>query len=174
MKQYRINLLQRKRKPTTLIDKLIFFALHYLRYIIIITQIIVIGVFFYRFTIDQQVIDLKESVNQKQEIIRIALPIVQEAKAFEAKTTVIKKILDQQKQFSVHFDYIVSIIPESIIVKKLNLTAEGIALEGNATEINSVRALYERVKKDKKFKNVSLEKVTKDESLFTFSIKITI
>lgn len=174
MKQYRINLLQHKRKPIALIDKLIFFALHYLRYIIIITQIIVIGVFFYRFTIDQQVIDLKESVNQKQEIIHIALPIVQEAKAFEVKTTAIKKILDQQNQFSVHFDYIVSIIPESIIITTLNLTAQGITLAGNAPEINSIRALYERVKKDKKFKNVSLEEITKDESLFTFSINITI
>lgn len=174
MKQYRINLLQHKRKPITLIDKLIFFALHYLRYIIIITQIIVIGVFFYRFIIDQQVIDLKESVNQKQEIIHIALPIVQEAKAFETKTTAIKKILDQQNQFSVHFDYIVSIIPESIIIKTLNLTAQGITLAGNAPEVTSIRALYERVQKDKKFKNVSLEKITKDESLFTFSINITI
>ncbi|MDO8741626.1 MAG: hypothetical protein Q7J11_00595, partial [Candidatus Roizmanbacteria bacterium] len=60
--KYKINLLE--KKETSLLDKLTFFGLNYLRYIIVITQLVVIGVFFYRFQIDQSIIDLKEGVNQ--------------------------------------------------------------------------------------------------------------
>lgn len=174
MTKYQINLLPRRKKPNILTDKLIFFALHYLRYIIIVTQIIVIGVFFYRFWIDQQVINLKESINQKQEIIRITLPMVKEAQALEEKITVIKKILDKQKQFTAHFDYIVSIVPESISIKTLNLASDTIKIEGESTNINSIRTIFERLKRDQKFTNVVLSNVTKAVNLFTFSIDITI
>ncbi len=174
MKKYQINLLQRKKKPEVLSDKLIFFALHYLRYIIVITQIIVIGVFFYRFTIDQRVIDLKESVNQKQEIIRITLPIVNEAKAIETKTTSIKKLIDEQKTFSNHFDYITSIIPDLIYIKTISISEQTISLEGSTKDINSIRILLERIKKDQKFKKVSLGEVKKTEQILSFVLNISI
>ncbi|HLD26920.1 MAG TPA: PilN domain-containing protein [Patescibacteria group bacterium] len=174
MKRYQINLLQQRKKPEVLTDKLIFFALHYLRYIIIITQIIVIGVFFYRFTIDQQVIDLKESVSQKQEIIRTTVPLVNEVRAIETKTTVIKKLIDEQKKFLMHLNYITSIIPESIIISTVSISEQEIALEGKTTDLNSIRSLYERLKKDQKFQTVSLGEVKKDEQIFNFSLKTTL
>ena len=70
--RYKINLLE--KKDIGLLDKLTFFGLNYLRYIIVVTQLIVIGVFFYRFQIDQRIIDLKEAVEQKREIVKIVLP----------------------------------------------------------------------------------------------------
>ena len=69
--RYKINLLE--KKELNLLDKLTFFCLNYLRYIIVITQLVVIGVFFYRFQIDQRIIDLKEGVEQKKEIVQIVL-----------------------------------------------------------------------------------------------------
>jgi len=67
--RHRINLLEKKEQ--SLLDRLTFFGLNYLRYIIVITQLVVIGVFFYRFQIDQRIIDLKEGVEQKKEIVNI-------------------------------------------------------------------------------------------------------
>ena len=72
--RYKINLLE--KKDIGLLDKLTFFSLNYLRYIIVITQLVVIGVFFYRFQIDQKIIDLKEGVEQKKEIVKIVLPLL--------------------------------------------------------------------------------------------------
>jgi len=72
--RYNINLIE--KKEVSLLDRLIFFCLNYLRYIIVITQLVVIGVFFYRFQIDQRIIDLKEGVDQKKEIVKIVLPLL--------------------------------------------------------------------------------------------------
>ena len=64
--KYKINLITRRKEKV--VDKVIYFVMNYLRYILVITQIIVIGVFFYRFKIDQEMVDLQEAVQQKKEI----------------------------------------------------------------------------------------------------------
>ncbi|PJB87766.1 hypothetical protein CO083_05355, partial [Candidatus Roizmanbacteria bacterium CG_4_9_14_0_8_um_filter_34_12] len=63
--KYKINLLLPKEKNW--LDKVIYFGLNYLRYILVITQTVIIMVFFYRFKIDQEIVDLKDAVKQKQE-----------------------------------------------------------------------------------------------------------
>ncbi|MFS8159061.1 MAG: hypothetical protein ACMG6E_02395, partial [Candidatus Roizmanbacteria bacterium] len=82
-KLQQINLIPHKEKKFA--EKVVYFLLHYLRYILVITQIVVILVFFLRFKIDQNVIDLEESYNQKQEILKLASPILDEAQAVSLK-----------------------------------------------------------------------------------------
>ena len=70
--KYQINLLQEKEKDIS--GKIIYFALHYLRYILVVTQIVVIAVFFYRFKIDQEVIDLRDELKQNRRSSRCRAP----------------------------------------------------------------------------------------------------
>src|SRR3990167_863968 len=101
--RYKINLIE--KKEVGLLDKLTFFGLNYLRYIIVITQLVVIGVFFYRFQIDQRIIDLKEAVEQKKEIVQIVLPLLNEAAKIDKKTSIIDEAILEQKKFSEMVDY---------------------------------------------------------------------
>lgn len=174
MIKYRINLLQQEKKIIALSGKLVYFALYYLRYIVIMTQIVVIGVFFYRFTVDQRVIDLRESINQKQEIIKVAQPLIKEAKTMHAKTTVIKSLLDKQKGFTDKFDSILSVIPQTITLHTLTIAETTIDLKGDATDVTIIRALYERLKKNRQFKNIVINQITKKDGLYGFSINIDI
>lgn len=174
MRKYHINLLRQEHKEPHFTEQLIYFALHYLRYVIILTQIIVIGVFFYRFSVDQKVIDLKESISQKQEIIRIAMPLVDEAKTIAAKSTVIKSLLEKQKLMRGHLEYIVSIIPQTVTITTLSLTASSIQLDGETADIVTIRTFYERLKKDGQFKTIVLNQIVKKEGIFRFTIAITI
>src|SRR3989344_8661356 len=95
--KYKINLIPKKEE--TLGERFLYFASHYLRYIIVITQLVVIGVFFYRFQVDQRVIDLKEAVGQKKEIIEIVLPLLTEATRIDQKQNEIKNIINNQEKF---------------------------------------------------------------------------
>src|SRR3989338_11656480 len=114
MSTYDINLFARKKKSFA--DKLLFFLLHYFRYIIVITQIVVIAVFFYRFSEDQKIIDQKESFKQKQQILNITLPIVEEAEAVQRKTLQIDELLSNQDTFIERFDYVISVVPQDIVL----------------------------------------------------------
>ena len=138
--RYKINLLE--KKDIGLLDKLTFFSLNYLRYIIVITQLVVIGVFFYRFQIDQKIIDLKEGVEQKKEIVKIVLPLLDEVAKIDKKTLIINETLLKQKKFSEMIDYFITSFPETISLTNMEVKNESIKITGDATNAQHLQAFY--------------------------------
>src|SRR3989344_1408018 len=106
MKRYQINLIKKKEKG--IVDRLGDFFLHYLRYLIVITQIVVIAVFFFRFQIDQEIIDLKESIDQKREILKVTKPLVVDASVIDGKVGEVKKIIALQGKLTDNYTYIIT------------------------------------------------------------------
>ena len=166
--KYKINLMEKKEPG--LLDKLTFFGLNYLRYIIVITQLIVIGVFFYRFQIDQRIIDLKEGVEQKKEIVKIVLPLLNEAAKIDKKTLIIDETLLKQKKFTKMVDYFIASFPETIILTNMEIKDESIKITGDAMNAQHLQAFYTLLKKENRFKMVSLRNIKKIESGYNFVI----
>lgn len=164
--KYKINLIE--KKEVSLLDKLTFFGLNYLRYIIVITQLIVIGVFFYRFQIDQRIIDLRESVEQKKEIVKIVLPLLNEAVKIDKKTLIIEETLLQQKKFTGMIDYLITIFPETITLTNMEIKGESIKITGDSVNAQHLQSFYTLLKKENKFKIVNLKNIKKTETGYSF------
>lgn len=164
--KYKINLLE--KKDVGLLDKLTFFSLNYLRYIIVITQLIVIVVFFYRFQIDQSIIDLKDGVDQKKEIVQIVLPLLNEAVKIDRKTSIIEKTIVKQENFSTMVNYFVASFPETIILTNMEIKNESIKVTGDANNPQHLQAFYLFLKKDNKFKEVMFQNINKTETGYNF------
>ena len=170
--RYRTNLFP--PKDQSLADKAIYFSFHYLRYILVITQIIIIGVFFYRFKIDQEIIDLKESLNQKQEIVKVSQPLVKEIKAVERKISEVNGISSKQQQFKDNFDYILEAFPEKITLSKMDANEKGeYELSGFTTDPAVIKAYYNRLKKDKRFTAIELKNLKRELQGFNFTISLS-
>lgn len=164
--KYKINLLE--KKSVGILDKLTFFGLNYLRYIIVITQLVVIGVFFYRFQIDQRIIDLKEGVEQKKEIVKIVLPLLNEVLKIDKKTSVISETILKQKKFSEMVDYFMASFPETIILTDMEIKGESIKITGDAGNAQHLQAFFTLLKEEKKFKMVNLLNIEKTETGYNF------
>jgi len=164
--KYKINLSE--KKDVGFLDKLTFFGLNYLRYIIVITQLVVIVVFFYRFQIDQRIIDLKEGVEQKKEIVKIALPLLNEAAKIDKKTSIINETLLKQKKFSEMTDYFIASFPETITLTNMEIKDESIKITGDAENAQHLQAFYALLKRENKFKMVSLQNIKKTETGYNF------
>lgn len=169
--KYQINLFPRKEQ--NVVDKVIYFSFHYLRYILVITQIVVIGVFFYRFKVDQEIVDLKESLNQKKEVLIIAQPLISEVRAIERTGNYVKEITGEQAEFKDTLDYFLSIFPENMTLETLEISSDRtVTFKGTSSDSNTVRLFYNRLKKDNKFTVVKLEGLKKD--LFGYSFSFTL
>lgn len=172
MKKYKINLLAKKKPKFT--KTFIYFVLHYLRYIVIITQIVVIAVFFYRFKIDQQIVDLRENVNQKQEIIRATLPIVAEAKEVETRADEIKKILNQGDKFGANLNYVFSVIPVGVTIDIYNINEKTISFSGESVDIRTIQLFDSKLKSDNRFKSILISFVSKTITGYEFAMQLSI
>lgn len=162
--KYQINLLQEKEKDIS--GKVIYFALHYLRYILVLTQIVVIAVFFYRFRIDQEVIDLRDELQQKQEIVQVSDPLLKEAQAVDLKTREVKSILIAQDSFQQMMDYFLSVFPSKMKTDHIDITEKGISFEGNTTDPQIIKSFLDRLQEDKYFKTISLGSIRRTDEGF--------
>ncbi len=168
--KYQINLI--KKKKQTVFDKAIYFSLNYLRYILVITQIVVIFVFFYKFKVDQDIIDLKEAVAQKKEIIEISEPLLKLAETTEKKIDLIKPILLTQKKQQSFFQYFLSVFPENLYLSEMSLRQDVVEIEGYAYDPTIIRIFYYRLIKDDKFKQVNLKSIKKGDLGFEFVMEL--
>ncbi|MDH7476417.1 MAG: PilN domain-containing protein [Microgenomates group bacterium] len=168
--KYRINLIT--KKETNILDEIVYFFLNYLRYIFVFTQLIIITVFFYRFRIDQEIIDLKESIDQKQEIVQVVSPLIQEVAKIDQRTKEVRKILFQQRKTEQIFDYLISRFPEKIYLNNLNIEKNSAKMEGVTFDISQLQSFYYLLKKEKKFALVNLSNLKKIDLGYSFTLTL--
>lgn len=168
--KYNINLLP--KKETGFVDKLVYFFLNYLRYIFVITQLITLGVFFYRFKIDQEIVDLKESVDQKQEIVQVVSPLIQEAQKIDKRTKEIKTVLAKQKETEQIMAYILSIFPEKLYLSELLMEKGTLKLSGTALDLTQLQSFYFLLQKEGRFDGVDLSSLKKTDEGYKFVLSL--
>ncbi len=172
MKLYDINLLPKRKRNTA--DILLNFILYYFRYIIVVTQIVVIGVFFFRFKVDQQVIDLKESFKQKQQILAVTLPIVEEARIIQVKTDQVQAIIDDQKTTLGILRTIVRSVPTAITLTQIEILEQELTIRGIATNVQAVRTFHSKLSSFDQLETVEIFGIERQtDGSFDFTIRQT-
>lgn len=162
--KYQINLLGKRKEKT--FDRVIYFALNYLRYILVMTQIVVIMVFLSKLSIDQKIIDLQESVDQKKEIVTVSQPLLDEAKKADFETRQIEAVLNNQDRRNDSIDYALAQFPSNMFMKRMQVDSDSMDIEAIITDIQTVKAYVQRLQKENKFKTVRLLTISKtDEGL---------
>ncbi len=169
--KYLINLFPTPEKNTT--DKIIYFAFHYLRYILVITQFVAICVFFFRFKVDQDIVDLQEKADQKQSIIVATEDLLSRVQEVDAKMKQVTILLDKQESFQSEYNYISNKLPQEIRLSDFQLSDHGVVLQGVSESIVPVKALYEDLQSEKRFKQIELSNIEKSEGGFVFDMNLS-
>ncbi len=171
MSEISINLAPRKKQQLS--DRLLYFVLNYFRYIIILTQIVVIGVFFYRLMQDQKIVKLEQDVKHDQRILLIMGGLVDEAQALEKKTEKLEVFIDGQELFKKRLMYIFSSTPEDITISRMSVNEEYIQINGVATNYIYIRSFNEKMKKSKYFMGSEIVELSRKSDVeYTFQLSI--
>ena len=168
--KYSINLLPDKELNFT--DKAVYFAFHYLRYILVITQFVVICVFFYRFKVDQEIVDLKDNLKNKQEIVQATNSLIKEVDTINKHIEGINSVLTKQTDFQALYSYFFQDVPAGVELTEIVFTSNSVDCQGMTPDVNSVRIWYEGLKSGQKFEEVKLQNVNKTETGYTFSLSL--
>lgn len=169
--KYLINLLPEKDKNFT--GKLVYFSFHYLRYILVITQFVAICVFFYRFKVDQEIVDLKDTLTQKSSIVDSTKNLLESARDVDTKMKNIKKIIDSQDQFKSLYKYFFSFFANTdVFLTSFDIDKKSISLSGQSADVASVKLIIDKLNQEGKFKNIKLKNVNKVENKFKFDLSM--
>lgn len=166
--RYDINLFPEKEKDV--VDRVMYFALHYLRYILVITQFVVICVFFFRFKVDQEIVDLKDGLQQKKQIIESTKSLLDEVAFLENRTKTVSDIAVDQEKFQGMFEYFLSSLPPDVIITSLAVERTKISCEGYSLNPATIQQYKEQLSGEARFEKVNLLSVRKTDLGFAFSL----
>lgn len=160
------------RKDETPLEKITYFALHYLRYILVITQFVTICVFFYRFKVDQEIVNLKDTLTQKKAIVDTTHNLLDLVKELDLKIKNINTLYAKQDAITDISGYFFQKIPPQISVTSLTIGEKDIIVSGKTSDIASIQNLYESIKSDKAFKEVNLGSIDKIDAEYNFTMDL--
>ncbi len=152
----------------------------YGKYALIITELIVISAFLTRFKLDQDLLEVKDKINNN-------VAILQSSKTFEGQVTKLSQkqnlvIKEWQKTptFSKYITAVTDSLPKNIILNNISANKSSMTLVGYSPNEVSLAYFLKYLKKNPAFKSVSLTKISSDLSptnevkLITFTIQLAL
>jgi hypothetical protein len=159
-KNRNINLLI-KEENKLFSEQLFSWALTYGRYIVIITQIIVLSVFFARFKLDQEHTEFKELVSQKQAIVASAQDSEKEFRRIQKLISHISLITDDQDYTLKILSFFQNNTPSHIAFLSLSISSEKISFIATAENLRDFSLLLSKLQQNNAFSEIALENITR-------------
>lgn len=176
-----LNLLYPQGLPEKIYLKFLKWLLNYGKFILIAVEVVVIGAFLARFTLDAQEAELTQKIDNQ-------IPYIESLKNDEVlirrtqfKLTEVKKSFDTSPNWKNILNQISQQIPLGITLQSLNLDqsendpskkTEGLLfrITGQSLSNNDLAVLLGGLKKDPNFKNISLTNISFDQGVIIFTI----
>lgn len=160
-----INLLLREEWEKTSAGRLTKWALTIGRYIVIVTELMVIIAFISRFKLDRDLTNLYEEIEIKQARIKSMQEFEEEFRLVQGRLITIKE-LEQKKTSPIKIvANFVSLVPLNVILSDLNFDQDQLAINGYAFSESGLATLINNLKQSPYFTNIRIEDITKEPDL---------
>ncbi|MBI2617443.1 hypothetical protein HYW55_04875 [Candidatus Gottesmanbacteria bacterium] len=160
-KPVNINLIIKDELGESFSGQLLKWALTYGRYTIIITQIIVLSVFFLRFKLDRDHTDLKESVAQKQAIVESVTDLEVEIRRVQDRLANIKKLSQNQEVPLNVILFFQDQSPSDTLFDSFNLNGNKLAFSASVANLRSFSFFMNVLQENKSFSEVTLSEISR-------------
>ncbi len=170
-----INLLPQEEFEGSIVGRVLRWAMTTFRFIVIITEMIVMGAFLSRFWLDAQNSDLNESVEVKAAQITSQKTLEDEFRDTQKRLSIFQQLASGTKA-SDQLTKVISKVPEGVSLQNFSYQEGSLQVKGIAVSEVEIARFFANLKSEKSFKDVSLGQVVSSEAnqAFTvFTIKIT-
>lgn len=174
-----IQLLPEEQLREEPLSQFLKWALTFGRYIVVFTEGIVLIVFLSRFWLDSQIIDLKQVITSKAQIVQSAQNFEKEFLVVQAKMQEVKSLQTELFSASPYFSIVEQSIPQQATLTKLTINPDGVIIQGKTSSYDAVTAFVQALKNKEEFVEVKLSSLSREqleesgEGAITFTIKAT-
>ncbi|HCC84583.1 MAG TPA: hypothetical protein DEP87_02785 [Candidatus Pacebacteria bacterium] len=169
-----INLVPRDPFFDSALGRMLQWALSVGRYLVIFTELVVIVSFATRFTLDRQVTDLNDALNQKKLIIESYGTLESQFLTIQAKLADVKQI-HQQINIVDTFPKLIAAVPNDVQLDELNITTDTAYLSGSVGSQNTLNLFLNNLQLSPDFFSVTVDEIESQGSKtpgFTFVIRV--
>ena len=152
-----INLLGNRQG--SIFEKFIDWALTIGRLVVILTEVIALSAFVYRFTLDRQLIDLHSKIKQKTAIVGYLKDREEIYRNLQDRLSVASTFSDSGEKKIKTFNDIIELSVGGMTFNELVLTENHVKIDANFQYISSLTSFVNSLKNYSAIGNVSIEKI---------------
>lgn len=130
------------------------------RYIVIVTELIVIIAFLSRFKLDRDLADLNESIKQKQAIITSSVPFEKKFLFLQKRLSTIEGLRKSQLAMDEVLVELASLIPIDVYLSGLNVSGKEFSLSATALSESGLATFLNNLRASSRFTNISVSQLS--------------
>lgn len=166
-----INLV-RGRRPRVL-DQFVGWALSIGRVVVILTEVVALGAFLYRFGLDRQLVDLHDKIAQEQSIVDLLKQNEDSYRNLQYRLTLAKTVITNQTKQVKLYDDVIAMLPANATLRTLIIDQATVKLTIEVQTIADLSTFIDQMKNYPSFINVSLDRIENKTSVGIISANIT-
>ena len=155
-----IDLLPQESWEKTSFGKVLKWILNVGRYIVIITELIVILAFFSRFKLDRDLTNLNEQIEKKQAVIQSHQDFEKEFRFLQTRLSNISSLHQEQASTTEIIKQVSSLIPIEVTLDKITVDQNQVKLSALALSESGLAAFLGNLKSSPYFKNLDLSNIS--------------
>ena len=174
-KSKQINLLPQEEFAASTLGRVLKWGLTTFRFIVIITEIVVVGAFLSRFWLDARISDLNDSIRLKQAIIAASSEFEKDFRNTQAQLGIFTSLTKEGAAASYVLETASSLLPNDIYFSNFNFTKSEARINGVAPSEQTIAQYIANLESVDNFKEVSLTRLDSSEdntNLLIFTLKI--
>lgn len=165
-----INLL---KKQTSLIDRFMNWALTIGRLLVIVTEVIALSAFIYRFSLDRQLIDLHSKITQEQAIVNYLKDNEKTYRNLQDRLSIATTNSSLgAERFKVFHD-IIGFAPLGMVFNNVSLFEDRIKIDANVDSVSNLSIFVNSVKNYPEIDSVSIDQIENKSSSAVITINLT-
>lgn len=168
-----ININLAKNRGAPLVDRVINFALSIGRILIILTELIALSAFLYRFTLDRTLVNLHDRIVQKQAIVKLLHDNEVAFRNLQDRLSLSSAIIQQSSQFPKYLTDIIGFAPFDMQISSIAVASDGIRIQATVQSVDSLTNFVNKLKTYPPISTVSLDRIDNKTETATITVSIT-
>lgn len=158
-----INLVKNKQIP--LIDKFMNWALTAGRLIVIITEVVAVSAFIYRFSLDERIVDLHSAIKQKQALVSLLKRDEDKYRNLQERIALASTISEKSAKTNKIVLGIISLVPPGVRINDFIFNKDRINISVNLSSVSALTDFIESLKDHPNIKSLSIDTIENKPSL---------
>ena len=158
-----INLVTNKQIP--FFDKFMSWALTVGRLIVVITELVAIIAFVYRFSLDEKLIDLHSAIKQKQTLISLLKKDENKYRNLQDRIAIAETFSEKGAKTNKIIRDIIDLVPLGVKINDLTLNQDRVNININITSISQLTDFINPLKNYPKIKSISIDNIESKPSI---------
>jgi Tfp pilus assembly protein PilN len=156
----KINLLPKDQFEYSQVGKLVKWSISVGRWIVVLTEFIVICAFLSRFYFDTQLANLFDDIKQKKAIVASAATFEENFRSTQDKIKIIKDLLSDDKKPSSLIKVVSQSLPLDVTLTKIVIEEDKLVVDGYSFSENGLKVFLSELLKKPGFASVSLSEIS--------------